>query len=517
MKFLQSLILFSVVGSMPYCAALDSTCDAAAMPSAASTSSCDDKKPLPADILKETDHIWQGKDKKIPYKATVGTLTIKDCKEDPKAQIFYIAYTKSDETDTKKRPITFCFNGGPGSSSVWLHMGAFGPKRVLCTSEGSPVQPFQLTENQYSILDVTDLVFIDPVATGFSRPLPGQDPKQFFGVKQDIESVAEFIRLYTTKNTRWQSPKILAGESYGTTRAAGLSSYLQSKMFMSVDGVILISSVLNWQTINITDEYIGNDLPCALSLPSFAATAWFFKKAGGSAPLDQFLAQVEQFASGDYTLALMKGSELDDKQRNSIAEKLSSYTGLTKEYILCADLRPDMLSFAKQILKSEQKVVSVYDARIEGIDLNPCDSMPSYDPSLDLLTCAFSSSFNDYVKTELGWDKDTEYKILADVFPWNYEPAINQFLNVATDLRDTMTKNTYMKVFVASGLFDLVTPYFATEYTLDHMQLNSSLKGNVTRKFYPGGHMMYLNEPNLQNLKGDLSVFYSKLRQPVKE
>lgn len=511
MKLIHSLLLFSAFSAVSLCAAA-----APEEPPAKSSASCEEKKEFPADMMKETDHTLQMKGMTIPYKASVGTLTIKDCKDEAKAQIFYVAYTRTDVTDMKKRPLTFCFNGGPGSCSVWLHMGAFGPKRVVCDTEGLPVQPFQTTDNQYSLLDVTDLVFIDPVATGYSRAAPGQDPKQFFGVKEDISSVGDFIRMYTTKNARWQSPKVLAGESYGTTRAAGLSSYLQNKYFMSLNGVILVSSVLDWQTINLADKYNGNDLPCVLSLPTFAAAAWYYKKADTKTTLEDFLGEVEQFAAHDYTLALMQGDKLQDKQRQDVLDKLVTYTGISRDYLDCSNLRLDILSFGKQLLKSEQKIIGRFDARLEGIDVAPCDSTPAYDPSLDMVAAGYTATFNDYVKSQLGWDKDMEYVILGDVSPWNYEPAINQYLNVASDLRDTMTQNSTMKVFVASGLFDLATPYFATEYTLDHMQLSPLLKGNLIRKFYPGGHMMYLNEPNLQTLKSDLTEFFGQINQSVK-
>lgn len=508
MRFIQSLFLFSALNLGAFCLADDQGKDAAV--------SCEDKKTLAADMVKETDHVIQINGANIPYKAKVGTLTIKDEKDEPKAQIFYIAYTRSDASDLTKRPVTFCFNGGPGSSSVWLHMGAFGPKRVMTTAEGAAVQPFQLEDNQYSLLDLTDLVFIDPVATGYSKSAPGVDAKQFFSVKEDIASVAEFIRMYTTLHSRWQSPKFVAGESYGTTRAAGLSWYLQDKYFMSLDGVILISSVMDWQTLNLNDRYNGNDLPSILALPTFAASAWYYKKIQGYDSLDSLLSEVEQFALTDYTLALMQGNKLENSQKDAIVQKLMKFTGISKDFLTCSDMRLDVGSFTKQLLKPEQKLVSVYDTRLEGIDLNPCDSFATYDPGLEMLTSAYTACFNNYIKTELNWSRESEYKILANVFPWNYEPAVNQFLNVAIDLRDTITRTMSMKVFVASGLFDLATPYFATEYTLDHMQLSPDLKGNVTRKFYPGGHMMYLNEPNLQNLKADLTAFFGQIMQPTK-
>jgi carboxypeptidase C (cathepsin A) len=480
-------------------------------------SSCSSKQSDSGDAIKETSHVLSLKEGSIPYKASVGSLTIKDGKEDPKAHIFYVAYTKTDVANLAERPVTFCFNGGPGSSSIWLHMGAFGPKRVVCDAKGMPVIPFKMVDNIYSLLDVTDLVFIDPVATGYSKPAHGQEAKQFFGVQEDIESVAEFIRTYVTKYGRWQSPKLLAGESYGTTRAAGLASFLQNSCFMSIDGVILISSVLNWQTIDLGNSYSGNDLPCILALPSYAAAARYHKKIESTAKINDFLKEVEDFAIGPYASALMKGDKIAQDEREKLIEKLSGYTGLSKEIIDCLNMRLDVMTFTKQLLSSKKTLVGRFDARACGIDLAPCDSQPSYDPSIERLALAYTSLFNSYLKQDLQWSSESEYKILSDVFPWNFQPAVNQFLNLAPSLRAVMTKTMNTKVFVASGIYDLATPYFATEYTIDHMQLSPELTNSIISHFYPGGHMMYVNETNLQKLKNDLAEFFSSLNISVKK
>lgn len=510
MKVFYSLILLS-------CLSVSIASDEAPKQVDTSKEKCSSKDSNVKDMIQETSHSIMLKGSTVPYNARVGALTVKDGKEDPKAHIFYVSYTKSDVTNLSERPITFCFNGGPGSSSVWLHMGAFGPKRVVCDPTGMPVVPFKMVDNIYSLLDVTDLVFIDPVATGFSKPADGQEAKQFFGVQEDIDSVAEFIRTYVTKYGRWQSPKILAGESYGTTRAAGLASALQNKYYMSVDGVVLISSVLNWQTLDLSDQYTGNDLPTILALPSFAAAARYHKKIPGTTKLDDFLKEVEDFAIGPYASALMKGDKLGQEERQGIIDKLSGYTGLSKQFIDCLNLRLDVMSFMKHLLEGEKKIVGRFDVRAEGIDMFPCDSQPSYDPSIERLSLAYTSLFNGYLKDELKWQSDSEYKILADVFPWNFQPAINQFLNLAPSLRDVITKTMNTRVFVASGIYDLATPYFATEYTLDHMDLSSKLSGYVTSRCYMGGHMMYINENNLQKLKKDLTDFYAALNKDVKK
>lgn len=507
MKILSSMVVFSLLCSMPL---------QPARLAAAEASREKKQEPL-ADTIKQTSHSIQVKGQNIPYLASVGSLTIKDGKDDPKAHIFYVAYTRSDVTQLSERPITFCFNGGPGSSSIWLHMGAFGPKRVVCDANGMPVVPFKMVDNLHSLLDVTDLVFIDPVATGYSKPADGQEAKQFFGVQEDIESVAEFIRTYVTKYGRWISPKILAGESYGTTRAAGLASYLQNKCYMSIDGVVLVSSVLNWQTIDLGDTYSGNDLPTILALPSYAAAARYYKKIPVVGKIDDFLKEVEDFAIGPYASALMKGNKLSVEERGAILTKLSGYTGLSKELIDCLNLRLDVMSFTKQLLHSDKKLIGRFDARADGIDMFPCDSQPSYDPSIERLSLAYTSLFNNYLMQDLEWKSDSEYKILSDVFPWNFQPAVNQFLNLAPSLREVMTKTMNTRVFIASGIYDLATPYFATEYTLDHMQLSDKLSASVTARFYPGGHMMYVNESNLQKLKNDLVEFYATLNGGVKK
>jgi carboxypeptidase C (cathepsin A) len=504
MKFFYSMVLFSLVNVASFYGEQKNSAEDSAKTSAV----CNSGQAAALDRMQETNHTVSINGVTIPYKATVGTLTVSNDKDEPRAQFFYVAYTRSDTKDLTKRPLTFCFNGGPGSSSVWLHLGAFGPKRVACNDEPVPVRPYHLVSNEYSLLDLTDLVFIDPVATGFSKPTSGQDPKQFFGVNEDIESVSQFIRMYTTKNSRWLSPKIIAGESYGTLRAAGVFSFLQENMFMPIDAVVMVSSVLNFQTLDLGNRYSGNDLPSILALPSYAATAWYHKKAAVNQPLTQFLAQVENFASNEYTTALMQGDRLVGEERVAILRKLSEYTGVSTEFIDCMNLRFDVASFTKEILKADNKIVGRFDSRVEGVDIFPCELDASYDPSFERLVLGYTAAFNEYLKLSLLWDADGEYKILSNVFPWNFEPAVNQYLNLSLSLRDAMTKNLHTKVFVASGYYDLATPYYATDYTFDHMNMNKDIKGNIIKKIYPGGHMMYLNEMNLKKLKEDLSVFY---------
>lgn len=443
----------------------------------------------------------------VPYHATVGTQFLKDDADNTKASIFYIAYTRDNVESKRDRPITFCFNGGPGSSSVWLHLGVLGPKRVDIDKEGKAArQPYHLLDNPYSLLDVTDLVFIDPVSTGYSRAVPGEDAKQFHGVEKDIQSVAEFIRLYITRNERWESPKFLAGESYGTTRASGLSQVLHDNHHIYMDGLMLISSVLNFQTIKFAS---GNDLPYILFLPTYSATALYHHKLSPELQQDErkTLAEVEAFAEGEYASALMKGDRLDPKEREAILDKLVKYTGISREYIDRSDLRLHIFRFAKELLRDEHRTVGRFDSRLKGIDSDLCADAFQFDPSYENIVGLFAATFNEYVRSDLGWKKDEEYKILADVQPWDYSVAANQFLDVGENLRDVMSKNTLLEVFVASGFTDLATPYFATEYTFSHLGIDPSLQTNLTLETYEGGHMMYLYYPSLVKMKGDLTHF----------
>jgi carboxypeptidase C (cathepsin A) len=465
------------------------------------------KKEAPKEESVVTNHTVNVGNALISYQATVGTQLLNDNQGNPKASIFYIAYTKTNPGELRNRPITFCFNGGPGSSSVWLHLGILGPKRVDMDEEGKIAkQPYHLIDNPYTLLETTDLVFIDPVSTGFSRAVPGEDAKQFHGVEKDIQSVAEFIRLYITRNERWESPKFLAGESYGTTRASGLALELNDTNHVTLNGVILISSVLNFQTIRFTS---GNDLPYILFLPSYAVTALYHNKLAPELQenVKKTIDEVEQFAYGDYAEALMYGMNLPKDKRENVLDKLVKYTGLSRDYIDRSDLRIHIFRFAKEVLKDERRTVGRFDSRMKGIDSDLCGDTFEYDPSYENIVGAFTATFNDYIRTDLGWKRDDEYKILADVQPWDYGTATNQFLDVGDKLKTVMSKNTMLEVFVASGYTDLATPYFATEYTFSHLGLDPSLQHHVTLEVYEGGHMMYLNQASLVKMHADLVNF----------
>ena len=480
-----------------------------------------DAKPIPQDTLITTHHTITIDGQEIAYTVTCGTVVLKEEAvmkgddegkaegEKPRATIFFIAYTRDDVADPANRPVTFSFNGGPGSSSVWLHMGLLGPKRVWLEQDGwAPSPPYKLVENDASLLDVTDLVFIDPVSTGFSRPVPGEKAQEFHNFKKDIESVGDFIRLYASRYGRWTSPKFLIGESYGTTRAAGLSGYLQERHGMFLNGIMLVSIVLDFQTLEFLP---GNDLPHILYLPAFAATAWYHGMLVDelqSRPLREFLAEVETFAVGAYALALLQGDALPAQLHGEIAGLLARYIGLAQDYVERSNLRIEIMRFTKELLRDQRRTTGRLDSRYTGIDRDAAGEQFEFDPSYAAVHGPYSATFNDYVRRELGFESDLPYEILTGLYKtWSFDDHENRFVNVAETLRKAMSMNPYLKVHVANGLFDLATPYYAADYTVKHLGLDPSLRGNVTTSFYEAGHMMYAHRPSLLKLKAELARF----------
>ena len=470
---------------------------------------------IPEEKTVTTNHSIKLNGKIYEYSVTAGTLILKEEDEEegekPKATIFYIAYTLNDVKNPRSRPVTFSFNGGPGSSSVWLHLGILGPKRVLLDEDGRPFPPpYQLVDNDFSLLDKTDLVFIDPVSTGYSRSVPGEKAEQFHGVKKDIESVGDFIYKYTSRNERWLSPKFIIGESYGTTRAAGLSSYIQDRHGMFLNGLMLVSSILNFGTARFDP---GNDLPYLLFLPTYAATAWYHQKLDEDLQkdLNSTLRKVEAFAEEEYLLALMKGDALPEQDRNRIATQLSRYTGLSKEYILQTDLRINIFRFCKELLRSEGLSVGRLDSRFTGFDRDSAGEMFERDPSYSAILGPYAATLNHYVKSDLKFENEISYEILAPLYQkWKFEDWQNQYLNVAEDLRKSIATNPNLKVFVGNGYYDFATPYFATEYTFNHIGLPKEMHKNITMEYYEAGHMMYIHQPSLEKLNHDLDLFIEK-------
>lgn len=457
----------------------------------------------------KTQHTIHVNGQELHYTAVAGTLLLMKDDGKPKASIFYVSYSL-DGADKTKRPITFAFNGGPGSSSVWLHMGALGPKRVELTPDGQAVPPpYHLVDNQGTALVYSDLVFIDPVTTGFSRNAPGEDPRQFHGLEGDVAEVGDFIRLYLSRYERWSSPKFLAGESYGTTRAAALSEYLLEEEGIYLNGITLISSILNFETARFAS---GNDLPYILFLPTYTAAAWYHKKLSGdlqSGSLEHAVEEARKFAGGPYTDALMKGALLPPDQRRDMVQQVARFTGLSPEYVDESNLRINIMRFTKELLRSEKMTVGRYDSRLEGVDRDAAGEHPEYDPSYAAVQGAFTAAFNDYIRGELNWKTDLPYEILtAKVWPWNYSQFTNEYVDVAERLRAAMSQNQFMKVLQMNGYYDLATPFFATEYTFDHMGLDPKLRGNITLHYCDAGHMLYLKANCLDELHRDMGDLY---------
>ncbi len=477
-------------------------------------------RPAPQDRLVQTQHTVTIGGQEVRYTVTTGVIVLKEESEKkgekegesegerPRASIFFAAYAKDGVTDSSQRPVTFCFNGGPGSSSVWLHLGAFGPRRVKLTDDGDlPPPPFRLVDNEQSLLDVTDLVFIDPVSTGYSRAVEGEKARQFHGFKKDLESIGDFIRLYTTRYRRWLSPKFLAGESYGTTRASAIAAYLEERHGLYLNGIILVSAALEFATLEF---HAGNELPPILFLPTYAATAWYHKRLAPDlqASLPALLDEVERFALGDYARALFRDAELTADERREIAARVARYTGLSPDWVLRNNLRVLDSRFFKELLRDRRRTVGRLDSRFEGIDRDAAGEAIEYDRSYANIQGPYTACFYDYVRGELGFESDLPYEIMAEkVWPWSYKEHENQYVSVAESLRKAMTINPHLRVFIANGYYDLATPYFATEYTVNRLQLDETLRGNVALGYYEAGHMMYTHMPSLAKLKADLAAF----------
>jgi carboxypeptidase C (cathepsin A) len=474
-------------------------------------------------------------EKTLSYKAIAGYLLIRDTKQEsqpekdsgkeaskekpqdqldpskgkPKAQVFFVAYLLNGVADAATRPVTFAFNGGPGSASVWLHMGGLGPRRVVLSDRGEALPPpAKFVDNESTWLDQTDLVFIDPVSTGYSRPVRGEDARQFYGYKQDLATVGDFIRIWTTRYGRWSSPKIIAGESYGTTRAAGLSDYLQDRYGMYVNGIVLISSVLNFQTIDFEP---GNDVPFPLYLPSYSAAAWYHKRLPPDLQqltLKDVLSQAEEFSSGEYLMALARGDAVPQADQDRVANNLSRFTGLDAGYLKQEGLREPDDRFSNDLLKNENRSVGRYDSRFTGIRVHPGTDSEDFDPSDEAVVGPFTGAFNDYVRRELKFETDLAYETVADVNPWSL--AENKYLDVAANLKQAMSRNPYLKVWICCGYYDLATPYFAAENVVRGMNLDPAVRDNLQLTFYESGHMLYIDTPSREKFKNDFDQFISR-------
>lgn len=482
----------------------------------------------------------------ISYRAVAGTLTVgatdaqdatfgfdgkplpdsgqkpadKDKPEEaaPTARIFYVAYFKKDAT-AEKRPVTFLYNGGPGSASMWLHMGSFGPRRVVTTdTEHDPAAPYKIGNNEYSLLDVSDVVFIDAPGTGFSRIFGKEKEKAFWGTDQDAHAFERFIRRFLTKYERWNSPKYLFGESYGTPRSAVLSAALKN---VDLNGIVLLSTILSFDnSIDGPTFNPGVDQAYALGLPTFAATAYFHHKLQAQpAALDPFLAEVEQFAIGEYMTALLQGSDLPEARKQAVAEKLHGYTGLPVAYLLKANLRVTGGQFAKTLQSDENTTTGRLDSRYQGPDMNPLSEAAEYDPQSNAISSAYTAAINQYMRKDLKYGEQQTYKpgAYGDAnFQWDLRhqqpggpPSADQEggTNVMPDLAYTMKLNPKMKVFLAGGYYDLATPYFEGKFEMHHLPIPQKLQANISYHYYASGHMIYVNDSVLKQFHDDLAAF----------
>jgi carboxypeptidase C (cathepsin A) len=483
----------------------------------AEAKSAEAKDLSPAAIHKEessiTDHTIRIGNETIPYKATAATILIKDDKGEPTASIFYIAYTRTDVKDMSTRPLAFLYNGGPGSSSIWIHMGAYGPKRVVTTDAATtPPAPYQLLDNQYSLIDKCDEVFVDPVGTGFSHAVGKAQNKDFWGVDSDVRSLAQFIYTYISRNDRWNSPKFLIGESYGTFRSVALGNYLQSHDGMYLNGIVLMSNVLDLGTISF---YPGEDLAYILYVPSYAAAACYHKMLNCPADLTGFLQQARQFASTEYADALMKGANLSDTEKAAVAKRLSQFTGLSEDYIMKADLRVNLPQFMAELQRSRGLDTGRLDARFSGYAVDPLSEYAFSDPQSDALTGAFTAAFNNYVRQDLKFGENQHYNVSAQFngAQWDWKHNAGRGFgfpgapNVEPDLVQALVTNPGLKIEVENGLYDLATPFFETEYEMDHLGLPKKLQGNITLKYYDSGHMMYVHPEALAKLSANVHAF----------
>jgi carboxypeptidase C (cathepsin A) len=490
----------------------DKTAEAAAPPAPSA--------PTPKEESSVTEHSIKIGGQTIPYKATASTTLLKNEKDEPTALLYSTAYTRSDVKDLSQRPLAFLYNGGPGASSIWVHMGAYGPRRVSSVDVGGEIAPpYKLVDNTESLLDRADLVFVDPVGTGFSHAVGKAQDKDFWGVDQDVKSLAQFISIYVSRNNRWNSPKFLIGESYGTFRSAALGNYLQTHENIYLNGIVLMSSVLDLGTISFNP---GEDMTYVFYLPSYAASAWYHKLLKDRPDnLNAFLDEARQFARTDYTLALVKGDKISDAEKAEVAKKLSRFTGLPEDYLVKANLRVNLPQFMKELQRAKGLTTGRFDARYSGPGYDALGEYAEYDPQDAAIGGAFVSVFNTYVREELKFGQDKIYKPQAEINDWDWKhrgPGDNFGFpgspNVEGDLIQALMTNPKLRVEVENGLYDLATPFFGTEFTMEHLLLPEKLRGNVHLQYYGAGHMMYVRDDDRAKLKNNVGAFIESASKP---
>lgn len=477
--------------------------------------------PAPKEESSVTDHSIKIGGQTIPYKATAATILLKNEKDEPTALLYSTAYTRSDVKDLSQRPIAFVYNGGPGSASVWLHMGSFSPKRVVTVNaDSTPPAPYKVSDNANCLLDKSDLVFVDPIGTGFSHAVGKAQDKDFWGVDQDVKSLAQFINTYVSRNNRWNSPKFLIGESYGTFRSAALSNYLQSHDGLYFNGIVLISSVLDLGEISFSP---GEDMPYVFYLPSYAAAAWYHKVLKDRPDnLNAFLEEARHFAQTVYLQALVKGARLGETEKAEVAKQMSRYTGLSEDYLIKGDLRVNLPQFMKELQRSRGLTTGRFDSRYSGVSYDQLGEYAEYDPQDVATNGPFTAAFNTYVREDLKFGQDKVYHTAADFggnnWDWKHQGGDNFGFpgspNVEGDLIQAMLTNPHLQIEVENGLYDLATPFYGTEYTMEHLGLPEKLQKNIHLQYYDAGHMMYLRDEDLVKLKTNIANFIDGASKP---
>lgn len=450
----------------------------------------------------------------VEYEAVVGSVILTDSEEEPSGELFYTAYFRTNGAPSEDRPVVFTFNGGPGSASFWLHMGIMGPRRVVTPDvgpQGAP--PYPLEDNQYSLLDIADIVMIDPIGTGFSRPLGDTPGSDFWGIDEDAASLAQFIRRFLSQHDRWNAPRYVLGESYGTTRAAVLARHLQ-RANIDLNGIVLVSAVLQFNTIQFAP---GDNLPYIVNLPSYAITAAYHDRLPGGSPadLEAFMAEVEEWSLTEYATALLAGSTLDANRRSAVIDQMHAYTGLSKDYLDRADLRVTAPEFEAELMRDEGVIVGRLDARFTGPAADGIDIRPSHDPQSTAISSAYTSAFNRYLRNELGYDGMREYVPSGGTRNWNWgrQGGGGAFVrgggtpNVGPDLATAIRRNPDLEVLLVNGLYDLATPYFAAVWAMDNLGLPPELRDNIQREDFAAGHMMYVDQSLLPQWKQALDRF----------
>ena len=453
------------------------------------------------------------KGKVLKYKSTTGMMPLKTEVGEVEAQLFYVAYT----VEGPNRPLTICFNGGPGAGSLWLHLGAIGPQRAMMNDDGSlPPAPYKMSPNESTWLEKSDLVFVDPVGTGFSRARTAEVGRKYFGLRGDIESVGTFVRHYLNQTKRWQSPLYIAGESYGTTRAAGLSQWLVDHG-IALNGVMLISTIMNFQTVRFER---GNDVAYATHLPTYTAIAWYHKKLPADLQKDlrKAVEESRKFASGDYQHLLYKGDTLTPEERKRGLDQLVRLTGLSRDFLDHSELRVEIQRFTKELLRDRGLTVGRLDGRLTGHEGSATAETPTFDPSLTAIRPPYTAIMNQYAREQLGWEDEKEYFALGGgiTAPWDWGITQNGgqgFADTSENLRAALERNPHMRVFIATGYYDLATPFHAVEYTVSHMGLTPALRKNLQWSEYEAGHMMYIHVPSLKKLKADVDAYYDESRR----